>query len=919
MKALLTVSIGALALVGLTTGLALQVLDAPGSWNRSLALSLLGGIVPLAMGLGALAWRVVSQGNTVRPVDAPALRYRLYWENSAESLFVVHVQPDGRFVYEGMNPAHERRSGLRSDAIAGHEPHQCLEPALATQVVARFRQCIETGAPIRYQQAYAFAGAPELILQMVLVPVWNADHSRVVALLGSGHDVSELHRQRQQIEDTRNLFERIVEASPDIIYVDRYLGANLYVNDQVQRILGYSGDEIRALGADFLREITHPEDYPTIEQGLNALGRATDRELVTYEYRMRTKAGEWRWLSSRDQVFKRDADGSVSEIIGVATDTTSHRRALADLQASESRFRLVADTIPDMLYLLDACDDSFFINRSFKDFVGMPPGLSREALRQMVVHPDDLGFLEASQRETTGEFRHELRIRRADGEYLWFSNKGRIIRDESGKIERLFGVAINIHDLKAAEEAARIAKERLEAILFAVGDCFIGLDPALRITDVSGPATEWFGVSEAHLRGQKYFDILGRRDAFARTIELAVAQQRPARVARRSAFIADRWIELNVYPSAKGIGILFHDITDRKLAEQQRQEQTTFLQSTIDALSAAVVIIDHDGLISAVNRAWRVMGQARGASPRASGVRHAYLSTWIGDAAGLDPASSLQRHIGDVLAGRSERFETVLRFDTEAQWLLVKATRYVAGKGEHIVIAHEDVTEIFRREAEVRSLSAQLLETQDAERRRIARELHDSTAQHLIGIQLGLAQLRDKLPTDERTRGVMDDIRTALKDAQQEVRVLSYLLHPPALEHGDLMSALDRFVAGYSVRTGLAVDFRTNARMIKLPEDVAITMMRITQEALANVLKHAGASKAFVRLRDHGARLVLDILDDGIGIPFDPQAQAPVGLGVGLPGMRARVDQLGGKLTIRGRTGKGTMVRAIIPIERRPN
>ncbi|WP_204306222.1 PAS domain-containing protein, partial [Stenotrophomonas maltophilia] len=73
------------------------------------------------------------------------------------------------------------------------------------------------------------------------------------------------------------------------------------------------------------------------------------------------------------------------------------------------------------------------------------------------------------------------------------------------------------------------------------------------------------------------------------------------------------------YPSAKGIGILFHDITDRKLAEQQRQEQTAFLQSTIDALSAAVVIIDHDGLIIAVNRAWRVMGRDHGATSRASG------------------------------------------------------------------------------------------------------------------------------------------------------------------------------------------------------------------------------------------------------------------------------------------------------------
>ncbi|WP_170182143.1 PAS domain S-box protein [Phreatobacter stygius] len=778
----LSIMIGGLVLAAsaLAAGLVFQSLGLPATLEQPVALApfpLLEAKVLIAtwLGGGAIMGRVETSDDAEQAMADWGLRYGLYWENSAESLFAVRVEADGRFIYEGMNPAQERRSGIRSSAIAGREPHQCLEPALADQVVARFRQCVEAGRPIRYQQVYDFAGAPPLVLQMVLVPLWNADHSRVIALLGSGHDVTEL-------------------------------------------------------------------------------------------------------------------------------------------QASESRFRLVADTIPDMLYLLETSDDSFFINRSFQDFTGMPAGLSCDELRHAVVHPDDIGFLEASQAETTGEFAHELRIRRADGEYLWFSNKGQIVRDERGEIERLFGVAINIHDLKAAEEAARATQGRLEAILFAVGDCFIGLDPELRITEVSGPATEWFGVSEAHLRGQKYFDILGRRDAFARTIERAVQLQRPTRIARRSAFVADRWIELNVYPTAKGVGILFHDITDRKQAEQQKQDQTTFLQSTIDALAAAIAIIDHDGKIIAVNRAWRVMGEGRGSTQKGSGVGHAYLSTWIRGAVGLDLAGALQRHVGDILAGRSERFETLLKLADHPLWLLVKATRFAVGNAEHIVVTHEDVTEIFRRDAELRTLSAQLLETQDAERRRIARELHDSTAQHLIGIQLGLAGLRDKLPADAQTRNIMEDIRTALKDAQQEVRVLSYLLHPPALEHGDLMSALDRFVTGYSARTGLAVDFRTNSRATRLAEDTAIAMMRIAQEALTNVLKHAGASKAVVRLRDQGNWLVLDIFDDGIGIPFDPQGEAHAGLGVGLPGMKARVVQLGGKLTIRRRAGKGTMVRASIPV-----
>src|SRR5690606_9542891 len=226
--------------------------------------------------------------------------------------------------------------------------------------------------------------------------------------------------------------------------------------------------------------------------------------------------------------------------------------------------------------------------------------------------------------------------------------------------------------------------------------------------------------------------------------------------------------------------------------------------------------------------------------------------------------------------------------------------------------AHEDVTEVARAQMALREVSGQLLSVQEDERQRIAVELHDSTSQHLVALGLGVARLR-RTVADGADR-VLDDMAGALDEALKEIRVLSYLMNPPNLERDGLAAAARNFVDGFGRRTGLHTSFRLEGAVDKLALDVQRTIFRVIQEALANVHRHARAEGVEVELTRTSARLSLRVADDGCGIAeinTPPHPGAPPG--VGSAGMRARVEQLGGALTIRG-DGAGAVLLASVPL-----
>jgi two-component system, NarL family, sensor kinase len=214
----------------------------------------------------------------------------------------------------------------------------------------------------------------------------------------------------------------------------------------------------------------------------------------------------------------------------------------------------------------------------------------------------------------------------------------------------------------------------------------------------------------------------------------------------------------------------------------------------------------------------------------------------------------------------------------------------------------------------VRELSGQLLALQEEERQRIARELHDSTAQHLVAAHLGLSGLEADRQSPAG-RKILAEVEGLLTEALKELRIFTYLLHPPNLAQDGLQATLRDFAEGFAGRTGLVARIRVPEEVDDLPAELQRAVLRVVQEALTNVHRHAGASLVSVNARITSGRLVARIRDNGHGITGALRPDGPIRMGVGMAGMRARLEQFGGSLRIRTGQG-GTRVLAMVPVRR---
>jgi signal transduction histidine kinase len=211
-----------------------------------------------------------------------------------------------------------------------------------------------------------------------------------------------------------------------------------------------------------------------------------------------------------------------------------------------------------------------------------------------------------------------------------------------------------------------------------------------------------------------------------------------------------------------------------------------------------------------------------------------------------------------------------------------------------------------------RLMSAKILESQDSERRRIARELHDSVGQFLAGLKINLSQLEDG-GRIQRPKLIRETIE--LTDyAIQEVRTISHLLHPPLMEELGFLSAARWYVDEYGKRSQIRVSISVDEPIQRLPREVEIALFRVLQEALTNVYRHAFAQSVGVRIQCHDGVVTLVVADDGKGIPEDILTKFRGGAapGIGLAGMRERLAEFGGQIIVES-SSAGSTVKATIP------
>jgi signal transduction histidine kinase len=262
-----------------------------------------------------------------------------------------------------------------------------------------------------------------------------------------------------------------------------------------------------------------------------------------------------------------------------------------------------------------------------------------------------------------------------------------------------------------------------------------------------------------------------------------------------------------------------------------------------------------------------------------------------------------------------------LLFDEDPERSVLALQLFLTALSIPVLLLGALIDELRGVEHSLRELAISVVRAQDEERRRIARDLHDSTGQNLIAATLLLGRIEDALPVSAKP--TLQQLEETLQQSIREVRTVSYLLHPPLLDEAGLGPALRCYVDGYMERSGIAVDLEVASDIDRLPPDTELAVFRIVQEALTNVSRHSQSPTAGIRLaRKKGAdgqTIVLTIEDAGRGMPANGNVRALIGkldrrsAGVGLASMRERLHQIGGRLEIDSAVGR-TVVKAIVPM-----
>ena len=704
---------------------------------------------------------------------------------------------------------------------------------------------------------------------------------------------------------SEELYRLLAEHLTDMISKHTPDGVYTYASPACRILLGYDPEEL--IGRDAY-ELFHPEDFEEIRKTHTAILERPDT--YTVAYRIRRKDGSYTWFETTSRTIRDPDTGQVLEIIAVSRDITERKKVEAKLREAEARYRTLVEQIPAVTYI-DALDDvnsAIYISPQAESLLGTAPEewLADPELFVKLLHAEDRESVLAEHtraNKTGAPLTLEYRLMTREGRVVWVCDQSVVVRDEGGKPRFRQGVLLDINDRREAEERVLFQAHLLEQVQAAV----IATDMQGRVTHWNEHAERLYGWSCEEAMGRQIAELTVEPDK-AGVAEEIMQKLREGEtwegefVVRRkdgSTFPAQVTDSLIRDSQGRAVGIVgvSTDITERKRTEEELRESEERFRAFFETAAVGAAHADPvTGRFLQVNENLRrFLGYGRDELLRMS----------FSDVTHPDDRAHGLEGLERLLRGEIREYATEKRYvrkDGRTVWgqLAVSLVRDARGRALHTVAITQDITERKRLEESLR-------EIRNAERRRIARDLHDVVLQDLAGALQGLQATRMELESSGRGIDLEQEI-VALRRAVGSLRNAIYDLRlekdQPFVKSVESLVELNRqLTPEREIRLQVCDGFPP-----ELPGTADVELLRVLQEALVNARRHSDARRVDVVLSVAPREVRIEVADDGVG--FDP---ASVREGVGLSGVRERVAALGGSLELESAPGRGTSVRVCIP------